>query len=191
MFGRQAMSLLELACRVCAMDASGKAIQDLSDAIDKREPRYFTKLPGVCWHSKRRAFGLPSKGSNPDNQLIAAVFNLVRNGLSHQYQQMRAALSDGKEFGVSLTGADYGSYLSNTFAQGRPSKHLSTNRDQNNNLWVTVMPNVFFLDVRDAIREIFLIKVTSAFDHMVEGGKKTFNFSSNDAENAFRANRHM
>jgi hypothetical protein len=95
---------------------------------------------------------------------------------------MRAVLSDDIEFGVSLTGADRDSYLSNTFAQGRPSKHLSASRDVDSNLWVTVMPNVLFLDIRDSIREVGLVSSRSAF---------TFNFSSTDAERSLRSNGHI
>lgn len=191
MFARQAMSLLELACRVCKADTSGKMLQDLSVALHSRDPRYFTVLPGPCWHPKKRSFDLPSKGSLPDNELIAALFNLVRNGLSHQYQQMRAVLADAKEFGISLTGAEYGCPLAMTFSQGRPTHHLSAKRDADGNLWITVMPDVFFLDLRDSIQEIDLVRNGSTFEHMVEDRWETFTFSSSDAETALRDKGHM
>jgi hypothetical protein len=65
MFGRQAMSLIELSCRVCKMDTSGKQLQDFSNALYKREPRYFTSLPGDCWRPGKQTFDLPSKGPIP------------------------------------------------------------------------------------------------------------------------------
>lgn len=194
MFARQATSLLELACRVCKADDSGKTLQNFSAALAKRDRRYFTELPGPCWSPSKRtekAFKLPSLGAYPNNELIAALFNLVRNGLSHQYQQMRAVLSDDKEFGVSLTGAECGYTLARTFAEGRPPRHLSADRDDNGNLWITVMPNVLFLDLRDAIREIGLDISSTGFKHMAEEGHKTFDFSTTDAENALRNNGHM
>jgi hypothetical protein len=122
---------------------------------------------------------------------MAAVFNLVRNGLSHQYQQMRAVLSDTKEFGISLTGVEYGCPLAMTFSQGRPTQHLCAKRDADGNLWITVMPNVFFLDLRDSIAEIDLIGRNVGFKHMAEEGIATFNFSSTDAATALKQNGHM
>lgn len=44
MFGREAVGLLELACRVCATDRTGAALRDFADALEGIEPRYFTAM---------------------------------------------------------------------------------------------------------------------------------------------------
>ena len=82
-FARQAMTLLEVVCRLCNSDTSGRALDDLSAEIERRDRRYFTVLPGPCWAPNQRtraAFSSPVESLYPDNQLIAAIFNLVRTG---------------------------------------------------------------------------------------------------------------
>ena len=192
LFARQALTLLEVACRLCKADASGQALVLLSADLHTRDKRYFTLLPGVCWSPSQRtrqAFELPSHGPDPDNQLIAALFNLIRNGQAHQYQQMRAVLSDGRQFRISLTGAQTGALLETALSNGRPSQHLSlsvVNRD----LWVTVRPDILFLDVRDAIVSSKLLNRGLSFKFISEDRKQTFGFTAAQAEAALRRGGH-
>jgi hypothetical protein len=153
MFGRQAMMLLEFACRLCKADKTGQALADFSNMLACHEPRYFTRLPGICVDSKRMDFALPRHGPDADAQLIAALFDLIRHGQAHQYQQARAHL-DGGDFRFALTGAQYGLPLRVTFANGRPSDHLEACRDQNGDIRVTVRTDVLFLDLRDSVRGV-------------------------------------
>jgi hypothetical protein len=48
MFGRQAMTLLEWAARLCKSDGSGTALTAFSAAMEKIDSRYFMPLPGAC-----------------------------------------------------------------------------------------------------------------------------------------------
>jgi hypothetical protein len=194
MFARQAVCLLEVACRLCKQDTSGEALKDLSVSIEARESRYFTVLPKPCWCPglrTRRAFDLPSRGPNPDNQVIAALFNLIRNGQAHQYQQMQAVLADGKQFAISLTGAEYGTTLGKTMSGGRPVQHLGVKRDSEGNLWMTVRPDVLFLDIRDAVRETRLLDRGLTFSFMSEDRPETFGFTALEAETVFRRAGHL
>lgn len=147
MFAMQAMVLLELACRVCANDQSGNSIVRLSAELHHRESRYFAILPGKVPLPK--AFRLPSRSETPERELLPAIFDLVRHGHVHQYEQMRAKLADGTEFGVSIAGAELGRYLKTTFASGRPVGHLQSAGGAD--LWLRFRPDVFFLDLRDSI----------------------------------------
>lgn len=193
LFARQAMTLLEVACRLCNSDTTRSALDDLSAEIERRDKRYFTVLPGPCWAPNLRtrgAFKLPSRGLNPDSQLIAAIFNLVRNGQAHQYQQMRAVLADGKQFRFSLTGAEYGLSLDKVFAAGRPAQHLSASSDMNGDIWMTLRTDVLFLDLRDAVNNAKLLGRGLNLNFMSEDRIQTFNFNATDLENELRAGGH-
>jgi hypothetical protein len=193
LFGRHAVALLEVACRLCKSDSSGQASTDFSARLEARDTRYFTSLPGACWSPAARtrlAFELPSRGSDPDNQIIAALFNLIRNGQAHQYQQMGAVLADSLQFRISLTGAQYGAFLRTTFSNGRPSQHLGVTSDSAGNLWMTVRPDVLFLDVRDSIRDADLLNRGLAFHFMAEDRQQTFNFTAAAAEAVLRTQGH-
>jgi thiamine pyrophosphokinase len=177
-FGKQAMVLLELACRLCQSDSTRAALGDLSAALNKRDPRYFWALPGRVWapsSSTRAEFSLPGLTGDRYGHLLAAIFNLVRNGQAHQYQQMRAALTSGENFRVSLTGAKEGRFLRTVLASERPSSHLSCIAGDHD-LLLIVRSDVLFLDIRDAVRSARLDQRGLSLKYLVEGGKKTFGF---------------
>lgn len=178
MFGKQAMVLLELACRLCQADGTGAALADFSAELKKRDPRYFWPLPGPVWAPAprtRAAFSLPCITGDPYGHLLAAIFNLIRNGQAHQYQQMRAVLASGENFWVGLTGAIEGLFLQKVLASGRPPNHLSLS-DDGVDLWLTVRPDVLFLDIRDAVRSARLDQRGLSLKYLVEDRKKTFIF---------------
>lgn len=193
LFARHAVGLLEAACRLCKGDATGDAIASFAGALEKRDRRYFTRLPGPCWAPNprtRQAFDLPSLGPDPDNQVVAALFNLIRNGQSHQYQQMGAVFADGRQFRISLTGAEHGALLRTTLANGRPGQHLRVSQDAGGNIWMFVRPDVLFLDLRDSVRDANLLGRGLAFPFMSEDRPATFNFTACDAEAAFQNGGH-
>ena len=177
MFGKQAMVLLEVACRLCASDATGGALVDFGKALQAREPRYFTKLPGHCWSEPRRRgelpqFRLPSITDTPSHELLAALFDTIRNGQAHQYQQIAVQLTDGKSFQVSLTGAEHGAYLAHlrkTLPHSRPVQHLQVERDQHEDIWVTVLPPVLFLDIQASMELARLLGRGLTLKHLSRG----------------------
>jgi hypothetical protein len=163
MFAQQAMILLEFAARLCFTDASGEALSDLSKALFKIEPRYSTRLPSVC--ADFREFDLPYNESKGD-ELLWAIFDLVRNGQAHQYQQILVNLEDGVDFQVSLTGADMGRHLELVSKSTRPPDHLGYRRDQQNDVWLIVCPDILFLDVDKAITTSKLLEKGLAFTYL-------------------------
>jgi hypothetical protein len=155
LFARQAMALLELSCRVAAEDPSPLILSHFSERLDEIESRYFTRLPGKV--ELPGGFALPSVERTPvDESLVATLFDLIRHGQAHQYQQIPVELPDGHYFGVSLTGVEPGKVLDHLrYGDGkrapqRPQSHLSYRQDENGNLWLVVCPEVLFLDFRMA-----------------------------------------
>ncbi len=193
LFARQAMTLLEVVCRLCKSDQTGSALKAFSSELESRDSRYFTRLPGPCWAPSRRtrkAFDLPSHGPDPDNQLIAAIFNLIRNGQAHQYQQTRAVLSDGKHFRFALTGADYGLSLSHSLTSGRPPDHLQASIDASGDLWIKIRTDILFLDLRNAAMAANIKGRGLQMAFLTEDRNKTFNFDVGTAHSALVAGGH-
>jgi hypothetical protein len=198
LFASQAMVLLELACRICnphqsGQPQNGKIIKDFSNCLAHRDRRYFTELPGSCRiPNSRREFELPSQGSNPSSELIAALFDLVRNGQAHQYQPIIAALSDGKHFSFNLTGAGRPSPpLRDTFANGRPLDHLTAQQDASGDIWVKVRTDVLFIDIREAIEVAGVRSLAPSFVHLNRGKAPHYQFSSQDLESKLRSGGHF
>lgn len=121
MFGGQATKLLEFAARLSATDSTGTALTEFSQALFTIEPKYSTHLPSIC--ADFDEFDLPYKNSKED-ELLWAIFDLVRNGQAHQYQQILVDLTDGVDWQISLTGAELGASICDTCQY--PLDHRST-----------------------------------------------------------------
>ena len=160
MFARQTMNLLEFAARLCTGDPSHAAIQSLSTELEKIETKYFTQLPGNC--PMPSEFTLPHISSITGSSLLDALFDLVRHGVAHQYQQIIVELIDGKHFYISITGPDHGKYL-NTFQNQRPSKHLSYTIDNDGDMKLIIYPQILLLDFEKAIDKSHILKKSVPF----------------------------
>ncbi len=170
MFGRQAMTLLEWACRLSATDSSGAGLSALTEALRGVEPRYFTVMPGPC--RIPGDFVLPhDPASGADRMLLSLIFDLVRHGGAHQYQQITAALSDGYLV-VSMTGTTRGFTL-DVAARNRGA-HLGVGTDSWEDgkpiVYIMVRPELLFLDVKAAIETSGLLQRGLSFDHLRRGG---------------------
>jgi hypothetical protein len=150
MFGKQTMVLLELACRACSTDKTNAALTEFGAALNATDPRYFWRLPGTFKTVK--GVELPTVAGVPANEhVLGGIFDLIRNGQAHQYQQIPALLADGVSFGVTLTGAVYGLTLVESGKPGRQGDHLFEEFDSSGNLWLKVRPDVLFRDLRGAV----------------------------------------
>jgi hypothetical protein len=197
MFARQAMSLIELAGRTCARDSTNGALTSLSQALEAIDPRYFTPLPGPCarpgMNSRHVEWTLPFRASaNPQEaQLLWALFDLVRHGQAHQYQQIMVELNDGTIWGISLTGATAGRTLAKLQAN-RPSDHLSQMPGHDGSLWLVVRPEVMFLDFESAIARARVFEQglePSPLSRRAKPGGN-WDFSHSDLEHQLRAAGH-
>jgi hypothetical protein len=158
MFGRQAMMLLEWAARVCRADTSGgaaagrrtPALAKLSQELFQLDRRYFTEMPATFpARTSQKEFTLPAIGSSPERELLFLLFDLIRNGQAHQYQQINVDLSDGKEFQIGLTGVSSGLTLASVTT--RPADHLSFDTFGPGNVSLKVRTDVLYIDFKTAI----------------------------------------
>lgn len=151
MFANQAMILLEWACRLCAGDASGTPLQALSRALDAAQPAYFTPLPTTI---KAQAAGrvnlpIPPQQMRPGHSpLLWLLFDLVRNGLAHQYQQIVLHLSDGAVY-IRLGGPTFEHTIEHARTHARQD-HLSFERTDET-VGLIIRPEQLFFDFQNAI----------------------------------------
>ncbi len=195
LFALQAMTLLEVACRLCNADQSNQALRDFSDELAIRDQRYFTLLPGACWTPKATVkkpaeFSLPSRSTTSECELLAALFDLVRNGQAHQYQQIRVELTDKKSFQFALTGAEHQLYLDRSLAGGRPIKHLAAHADGHGDIWITIRTDVLFLDIRDSIRAAMLLERNLSMRYLRRAGGNFYKFDSAALEHCLKSGGH-
>lgn len=173
-FAAMSTVLIELCCRVAQSNATAYA--HFAERLEEEEPRYFSELPFSVKRGKRSAkeFALPRSqryADRPaDRQLIAAVFDLLRNGLVHQYQQIVARTADGKTFGLSLTGVDPRNrpprYRDLLRGPGKPPGHLDIVPTPKGHLWLILRPEILFRHVEVAALRSSLFSGTLHHRHL-------------------------
>ena len=191
MFARQAMSLLEFACRLCGSSADARA--DFSRALHEQDARYFTEMPGACAVFNDRSVLLPfhpQRGpGSADRTLLTALFEMVRHGLAHQYQGITAQLADGRVLVASISGVEYGDVLGEN---PRRDTYLGYIKAEHDDLLVRLYPDVLYVDVRDAIARSALLERGLTIDYLKRGGQEaaTFQFDAASVEARLKAGGH-
>ena len=161
MFARQGMVLLEFAARLGSSGRGAAWTDALAAQLNRLEPLYFARLPGPVTDNDE--FTLPSIGPDPSHQLLWAIFDLVRNGGAHQYQQITANLQNRRAFALSILGVPYGERLGSV---RRHDYHLWLSRTRRGDLWLTFCPDTFFLDVKEAIEKSGLLTAGLKFQYL-------------------------
>jgi hypothetical protein len=118
MYAFMATSYLEWAGTIAAQDPA--VATRFATELGHRDRHHFARLPAP-WRSKPTRW-FPAADAGNQNHLLWAVFDLVRNGIAHRYQQMDAVLSDGR-FRVQIVGAEARAYRG---AGRRPRDPLAT-----------------------------------------------------------------
>jgi hypothetical protein len=187
MFALHSTVLLEWLSRLCASD--NRALNEFATELQNLEPKYFTALPLPC---KRPHFSFPGFGSDPQKSLLAAVWDLIRNGQAHQYHDIIVELSDGKHWALGISGVKHGWPLSR-LAENRSSlQHLSYVIDQDEDLMLFVHPGALFLDLRDAARNSRLLDRGLTIEPFSRGGRgnKFYQFDRGQLERALASSGH-
>jgi hypothetical protein len=163
------MILLEWASRLASTDPTGAALADFSAELERVEPRYFIRLPSPV--SGTSGFQLPSRGSDPENQLLGALYDVLRHGHAHAYHQQIVRLPGGDfVFGVAkLSGA----VPLDRAAVGHRNDHLVFDRI-GNDIQVRVRPDLLFLDFKRAVDAAGLLRRGLAFRNLERTPKGDF-----------------
>jgi hypothetical protein len=198
MFGRQAMNLLEFVARYCAGDHTNQALSDYSRELKRIEPRYFTRLPSPCMSSSD--FVLPNDDNTSGNLLLWALFDMMRHGLAHQYQQILVRLTDNKKFYIMLTGPNYGRRLEKVNRRRRPARHLAYSVDDDGDYELIVYPDIVYLDFERAVERSGILNRHIPFGHLTRPRARTarrsvptgpyYSFDSAALEKALKSGHH-
>jgi hypothetical protein len=187
LFGMNAMVFLEWTCRLCKSDPTGQALSDFSNELNAVEPRYFTQIPGQCWNAR---FNLPSVGNLPGNTLLLSmIFDLLRNGLVHRYEQIIVPLQGG-DLAIALLGAEPSQWLRTISYRASHLSYLVSNAD----IVIRVHPGVLFLDLKEAFERANLAGAARNLTPEVfqRGGanKADFQFTATQLEHALTSAGH-
>lgn len=153
MFAFMATNYLEWAATVAHQ--SPEVAKAFARELRRVDSNYFKKLP-TSWPTKPPRWFPPSRGIQ--QHLLWALFDLVRNGIAHRYQQIDAVLNDGARFRVQLTGAQV---PATPGAETRRSRdHLRSFRVRDIDppyLVIRLHPDVLFADVDTAVEKSGLL----------------------------------
>jgi hypothetical protein len=136
-------------------------------------------LPSPC--ASNNEFALPHIRNTSGNLLLWVLFDLIRHGLAHQYQQLSVNLTDGKNFFISLTGAEHGRFLNQATKRAAPLNHLRFNIDSDGDLELLVYPDILFLDFEEAIDNSGLLRRNLSFPYLTRP-KRRGNYYSFDVK---------
>jgi hypothetical protein len=205
LFGRQAMLLLEVACRLCAGSKAGDGdtnapLEDLYRCLSGRDRRYFTPLCGT--RPSQRDFALPHGPDCRKADLLSVLFDLIRNGQAHQYQQIVVELADGALLTCGLSGAARGLFLCRRLAENGRPRHLRASKSAARDIHLDVFTDLLFLDIRDAICDANLLGRGLEFEHLARGhtvsrsaakpsARTCYSFGSDDWEKGLRSGGHF
>jgi hypothetical protein len=185
-FAFKSMNLLEFACRMCYSDRTGVALRDFSNNLYGIEKKYFTHLPALCVQSHKGEFTLPHiMGQEEDDLLLSLLFDLIRHGVAHEYQQITADLLYGERFFITLSGADYPKNLGSSKGKMR-NHHLDCYLLQQGDIGIQIHPNILYLDFRKAIDDSNLFDRGLTIKHL----KKCYNFDATQLKNSLRNGGH-
>lgn len=192
-FGLMCMIMLELGCRICHKKTesddssklklwSEKLRKKSSGAYFRRIPRFEKGSSGFGYSHCADGFALPNdkeveflNSSNEEITFLSFLFNTMRNGQAHQYQQILVKLKKAKDadtvdsyWGIGLTGAEHGLQLSQSRRFGQPSDHLCVVEEgAGKNVFVKVRTDVLYLDLKESILEAELLKDSAnGFEHL-------------------------
>jgi hypothetical protein len=147
MYAFMATNYLEWASTIAHQDPT--VAQSFAAALAGRDRHSFMKLPAP-WPQRPRNW-FPFAGDVGGDRFLWAVFDLVRNGLAHRYQQIDAVLTDGR-FRVQIIGAAAQPYQAD---RERPRTHFrpfEVHRPPNPRyLVVRLYPDVLFADIDAAV----------------------------------------
>jgi hypothetical protein len=173
------MILLEFVARLCDSDNSGSALRDFSRSLASIDKNYFERirhLKGIR-HDPALPF-LHCRGG----ELIHVLFDLIRNGDAHYYQQIVANLSDGY-LAIQTSGRTDVIVQSETGKYEKRAKGLLIEEIRNLGrkghlevkngegfVLISFRPEVFFLDITEAVDNSDLLKRGLSINYFSGGG---------------------
>jgi hypothetical protein len=153
LLGLLAMIFLEWVMNICKLDETEKAHKRFFEELNLLDQRYFVRLPAPYGNKPPSFFPSPINGVPKAQVFLVMLFDLVRNGTAHSYDQV-AYLADGKHLLAKMLGARPGQSLDNLESKYR-ERHLTSEFDGDGVL-TTVHSGLLYLDLKKAFAEAHL-----------------------------------
>ncbi|HSI20855.1 MAG TPA: hypothetical protein VLA04_04130 [Verrucomicrobiae bacterium] len=187
MFALQAMILLEWIMRLCSTDTNAR--DRFLGELNKIDSRYFTRLPAPGKEIDREL----NPPRDHEWHLIWSIFDVIRNGQAHQYEQIIVTLPQKKSFAFSLAGgAELGSSLSQIPTKIDRKKYLGY-RVESGHGWIYLHAGLLFLDIESAILSSNILCSGLNFPYLTRprsAGSSHYKFTLTQLEQALIARGH-
>lgn len=149
LFARQTMLLVELASWVAGQDPA--TFRRFSEELEKREGLLFKRIPYRPGPGTHKRVPRIAPSGDPTSELIALLFDLVRNGHAHLGHQLYAPLKHGRGIGVNVLAVEKGRTIDKIRpGGGRTYRHLAAHKQSDGNIVIGFCAGTLYLDVRDA-----------------------------------------
>jgi hypothetical protein len=180
MFARQALGYLELAARTASNAGDAFWLERLAGYLADQDRRYFALLPGAVPLPRADDFALPAAPTvPPERQLLAALFDMSRHGLSHIYQQTPVDLADGKQWQTTFTGVHPGALWRDAGSTERRASHLSYRiGPREGRIYLLVSPDVLLADLEWAARASDLFSQYNVPEYLFRPARRRHHGSS-------------
>lgn len=162
------MILLEFIATYCKGDKSGKTMNVFSTELNSIDPKYFAEIPNFSASKRIKKLKLPSR-SGSYNELIHILFDLIRNGQAHHYQQILVDLKDKRlvvtiSGRVGVPGRLEGLLLREAGELNQRKGHLEITYGQKC-LFISFRPEIFFLDITKTVEKSGILTKKLVFSH--------------------------
>jgi hypothetical protein len=168
------MILLEFISRYCSMDETGKTLEKFSNVLYDINKKYFIRLPliekiklnfSLPYHSKPEHI---ENGKYANDELLWLLFDLIRNGEAHNYQEIIGKFEDGHYLLIAIPGPKYGETLDKIDVKLPHLGHLGyemINKDiydvlfnDDNDVRLYFMPEIMFKELIEAVEKSEIFK---------------------------------
>ncbi|MGC8981878.1 MAG: hypothetical protein ACP5JU_02945 [Minisyncoccia bacterium] len=184
------MILLEFVSRYCEKDKSNKLLKYFSNALYNIDKNYFIKLE--LSKKIKLDFCLPyhipiEKESNSykNDELLWVLFDLIRNGHAHYYQEIIGEFKDNKKLIIAITGPTEELTIKKITSR---NGHLSVGQlnNERRDIILFFRPEIMFLDIKKSVEnsKIFESELKSKLDF--EYFNKKFDISGQEFFNKLR-----
>jgi hypothetical protein len=161
LLGLQATIFLEWIMNICKLDKTGAAHKEFFKQLEVLDQRYFVRLPGPYRDKTPSFFPSPIRGVPKSQVFLVMLFDLIRNGTAHSYDQV-AILADGKHYLPKLLGVRPGQSLDSVEAKYR-KRHLTSESDPDG-VVTTIHAGIFYLDLKKAFNKAHLSRLLTGMD---------------------------
>jgi hypothetical protein len=157
------MIFIEFISRFCKSDVTGNKLNRFSNCLYNIDKRYFGELVG--WEGIRsdREYTIPFKHKE-GKEILCLLFELIRNGEAHYYQQIVADLQDGVII-IRISGANFD--LSRVSSRSGHLDVQGTIISEKNVILIQFRPEVLFLDLKKAVECSQIFDQCEDFSHFL------------------------